>query len=117
MVINKGIVNVVGFSLKELANCDEPFEYRMVFTSENSKDVELTLIKTPISSSDRLDVFEIDEPNEIDFPLEGYYHYNIYQTTSDNLVETGILKVEGADEQAATVNTSKTKRVYVRQNS
>lgn len=117
MVITKGIVNKVGFSLKELAICDEDFEYRMVFVSENSNDIELELIKTPINASDRLDVFEIDEPNEIDFPTLGYYSYSIYQTTSNNLVETGLLRVEGPTLENTTVTASKNPRVYVRENN
>lgn len=115
MVINKGIVNVVGFSLRELSICDEPFEYKLIFTSENTKDIQLPIVKTPISSTPRLDVFELDEPNEIDFPVDGYYSYEIFQTTSGNLVETGILKVIGEEEESTRVNTIKTRRVYVKQ--
>ena len=114
VTIKKGILNKIGFSLSELSICGEPEEYRMEFISENTKDLQYSITKTPINISTRLQVFEIDEPTEIDFAVEGYYAYEIYQTTSDNLVEIGILRVEGADEVIQTITNSKNPQVYVK---
>lgn len=115
MIITKGIVNKVGFTLAELSICDEPAEYRMVFTSENSPAISYELVKTPINTGKRLQIFEIDEPTEVDFQLEGYYSYEIYQTTSNNLVETGLIMVEGPEEVIPTVTQSSNPQVYVGQ--
>lgn len=98
------MVNKVGFSLRELSICGEPFEYRMEFKSENSEAVNYSLVKTPINLSERLQIFEIDEGNEIDFELTGYYAYEIFQTTSNNLVEVGLIRVEGSEVQDQTMN-------------
>jgi len=108
------MLNKVGFTLSELSICGEPAEYRMVFVSENSKDVTYELTKIPINLSTRLQVFEIDEGTEIDFAVEGFYTYEIYQTQSDNLVEVGLLRVQGAGENLQTVTTTKNPQVYAR---
>lgn len=106
------MVNKVGFSLRELSFCGEPFEYRMEFKSENSDAINYQLIKTPINLSERLQIFEIDEGNEIDFELTGYYSYEIFQTTSNNLVEVGLLRVEKEDSEDPTMNYTKNPQVY-----
>ena len=76
--------------------------------SENSDDINYELIKTPVNLGSRLQVFEIEEGTEIDFSLEGYYNYEIYQTTSNNLVEVGLLRVqqESPTEQILTNHTN-----------
>ena len=106
------MVNKIGFTLKELSFCGEPFEYRMEFKSENSEAVSYELTKTPINLGERLQVFEIDEGNEIDFELTGYYAYEIYQTTSNNLVEVGLLRVESQEVQDPTINNAQNPQVY-----
>lgn len=110
--IQKGTLNRVGFSLSELSICGEPFEYRMEFKSENSEDINYQLIKTPLNLSNRLQMFEIDEGNEIDFELEGYYTYEIYQTASNNLVEIGLLRVVGPATQEQVMSQAINPQVY-----
>lgn len=112
VTIRKNIVNIVGFSLSELSFCDEPLVYRMVFKSENSEGVQYTLEKEPVNISNRLQVFHIEEGTEIVFELEGYYSYEIYQTESDNLVETGLLRVVGENFQEQKVTDSVNPQVY-----
>lgn len=112
VTITKGTVNKVGFSLRELSICGEPFEYRMEFKSENSEAVSYELTKTPINLSERLQIFLIDEGTEIDFELTGFYAYEIYQTTSNNLVEVGLMRVEGPELQDPTINNAKNPQVY-----
>lgn len=112
VTIKKGIVNFVGFTLSELSICGEHAEYRMEFTSENSEDVKYILTKTPINSSKRLQEFEIDEGAEVTFALEGYYSYEIYQTTSNNLVEVGLLRVFGSESTTQVVTESTNPQVY-----
>ncbi len=106
------MVNKVGFSLRELSICGEPFEYRMEFKSENSEAISYTLTKTPINLSERLQIFLIDEGVEIDFELTGYYSYEIYQTTSNNLVEVGLIRVKGKQFPEQTINNATNPQVY-----
>lgn len=105
--IRKGQLNRIGLSLRELSIATDPEEYRFDFVSENSKDVSRSVTLTPVSSTVRLQVFEIWEPvppaqkplpPSLEFPLTGYYNYEVYQTASNNLVEVGLLKVVGEDE-------------------
>jgi hypothetical protein len=108
------MLNRVGFSLSELSICGEPAQYRMVFKSENSEAVSYEITKAPVNASQRLQVFEIEEGVDVDFAAEGYYSYEIYQTQSNNLVEVGLLRVQGPIEQVQTVSTVKNPQVYVR---
>jgi len=112
MIITKGTLNRVGFSLAELAIWTDPMEFRIVLISENSPLLNYELIKTPINAGKRLQIFEIDEGVEIDFAAEGYYSYQIYQTAANNLVEVGLLRVEGVEEQLPTITSSKNPQVY-----
>jgi hypothetical protein len=114
ITIVKGLVNKVGLSLSELSICGEPTEYRMEFKSENSPDIFLSLVKSPINLSNRLQIFEIEEGQDISFDIEGYYSYEVYQTTSNNLVETGLLKVEGPSTVGQVVTTNQNVQVYVK---
>ena len=114
VTITKGILNKIGFTLSELVICEEAMEFKFVFTSENSKDVTYEITLTPLNVSERLQVFELDEPTDIDFALEGYYSYEVYQTTSNNLVETGLIRVEGASETTQQLTNTKNPQVYVK---
>ncbi len=105
-------MNKIGFSLKELSLCNEPLEYRMVFISENSDQVKYELTKQPVNLSSRLQVFEIAEGQEIDFAVDGYYSYEIYQTTSNNLVEVGLLRVYSDSDISQIITISKDPQVY-----
>lgn len=115
VTIRKDMLNRVGFSLSELSICGEPAEYRMIFTSENSEGLSYQITKTPVNASQRLQVFEIEEGVDVDFAAEGYHTYEIYQTQSNNLVEVGLLRVQGTIEQIQTVSTVKNPQVYVRE--
>ena len=106
------MLNKVGFTLSELAICEDTMEFKMVFTSEDSEAVKYELTKTPINLGPRLQIFEIDEGTEIDFAIEGYYSYEIYQTTANNLVEVGLLRVVGSDFIEQTIPTSINPQVY-----
>lgn len=114
VTIKKNMVNKVGFTLSELSICGEPAEYRMVFTSQDSEGVTYELTKTPVNTGSRLQIFEIEEGVEVDFQLEGYYSYEIYQTQSDNLVEVGLLRVARTITTPQTVSTSTNPQVYAR---
>jgi hypothetical protein len=112
ITIRKNMINRVGFSLSELSIFGEPSEYRMEFTCEDSNVIKYTLTKTPVNVSNRLQEFEIVEGVEIDFEVTGFYSYEIYQTTSDNLVEVGLLRVIGTPNEIQTVQNSKSPQVY-----
>lgn len=112
VTIKKGELNTVGFSVSELSNCGEPFEYRFELVSEDSEAITFSFVKTPINASSRLQIFEIDEPTDVAFQVEGYYSYSIYQTTSNNLVEIGLLRVVGDEETPQTVTDSTNPQVY-----
>jgi hypothetical protein len=112
VTIKKGIINKLGFTLNELIICDENMEFLFKFTSENSAQFTYEVIKSPINISQRLQIFEFDEPNDIAFEFEGYYSYEIYQTTSNNLVEVGLLRVEGDSEQMQQLTNAKNPQVY-----
>jgi hypothetical protein len=114
--IVKGTLNKLGLSVSELSNCDEPFEYRIDFVSENSEDLKYSVTKTPTNASNRLQIFEIEEGVDVTFALDGYYSYEVYQTTSDNLVEVGLLRVVSQEVAVPTIPESKNPQVYGREN-
>lgn len=114
VTIKKGILNKIGFTLSELAICEDALEFLFKFTSEDSADLVYEITLSPINASERLQVFELTEGVDIDFAVEGYYSYEIYQTTSNNLVETGLLRVEGATEEPQTITNAKNPQVYVK---
>lgn len=110
--IRKGQLNKVGLSLSELSIVGDPEEYRFELKSENSKDVTHTFTKTPVSSTSRMQLFEITEPTDVAFTLTGYYTYEIYQTTANNLVEVGLLRVVAENEEVQEYEPSGTDQVY-----
>lgn len=112
VTIKKGILNRVGFSVKELANCEDPMEFTFRFTSENSEGIVQEITMSPVNLGSRLQVFEITEGTDVIFDLEGYYSYEIRQTAQNNLVEVGLVRVEGEDENNPTFTTSKNTQVY-----
>lgn len=96
--IRKNLLNKIGLTLRELSIEGEPEEYLLNFVSENSKDVTCSIITVPVSSTNRLQVFEFTEGTDITFENTGFYSYDVYQTTSNNFVETGLVRVIGEDE-------------------
>ncbi len=110
--IRKGQINKVGLSLQELSVIGDPEEYRFELKSENSKAIAHTLTLTPDSSTARMQVFEIEEGVDVTFTSEGFYSYEIYQTTANNLVEVGLLRVVGADEVVIEYPQSGNAQVY-----
>lgn len=108
-------MNLIGLSLRELSIDGDPEEYRFEFTSENSKDVKVILTKIPSSSTNRLQVFSIPEGvgyTPVDFPITGYYSYEVYQTTGNNLVEVGLLRVIGEGEVVQEHISTANQQVY-----
>lgn len=106
------MLNKVGFTLSELSICSEPLEYELKFTSEDSEDIQYTLVRIPANLSQRLQIFEITEGVDVTFEVEGYYSYEIRQTTSGNLVEVGLLRVEGENAVEQVITTATNPQVY-----
>lgn len=73
----------------------------ITFTNEMTKSsYSLTLGSNISPARGRYDEFEIDLPNDIDLPLNGFYIYDVYEIdslTQENLgiVETGRCSVTG----------------------
>lgn len=110
--IRKNQLNKIALSLSELSISTDPQEYRFEFTSENSKDISYSLTLEPVSSTERLQVFEIEEGVDITFDKVGYYNYEVYQTTGNNLVETGLLRVIGEQQVVQQHISSANQQVY-----
>lgn len=110
--IRKDRVNRVSLSLSELSICGDPEEYRFELKSENSNDIAYTFIKEPVSSTSRLQTFEIEEGVDVTLPLGGYYSVEIYQTAANNLVEVDLLRVATEDETTQEYTDTSTSQVY-----
>lgn len=110
--IRKGQVNRVGLSLSELSIPGDPETYRFELKSENSEAITHTFIKSPILTSQRIQIFEIEEGVDVTLTLNGYYSYEIYQTTGNNLVEVGLLRVANEDDTTQKYTDSTKSQVY-----
>ena len=99
-------------TLSELSICEDVQEYRFKFTSENSNDYVEELVASPTNTSGRLQVFNIEEGVDITFPHCGYYSYEVYQTTQNNLVEVGLLRVRENVTSSPIVTFDQNVQVY-----
>jgi hypothetical protein len=115
ITVVKGQSNRLGFTLEELAIKSEPRIYVFSFVSENSPSVEVSMTREPDNAGQRLQIFEITEGDDITFPLEGFYSFEVKQSTSGNLVETGLLLVEGEETSFITASSANPV-VYEREN-
>jgi hypothetical protein len=110
--IRKGQVNRVALSLSELSILTDPDTYRFELKSENSEAIAHTFTKTPIIASERVQIFEIEEGVDVTLTLGGYYSYEIYQTTANNLVEVGLLRVATDADTTQKYTDSTKSQVY-----
>lgn len=110
--VYKDQINKIGLTLSELSVPGDPEEYRFEFTSENSKDVKYSLTLTPTSSTKRLQIFDIEEGEDVIFDLPGFYSYEVYQTAANNLVEVGLLRVIAEEETAQEYISTSKAQVY-----
>ena len=110
--ITKDQLNKIDLTLRELSILTDPEEYHFIFTSEDSKDIVVELTTEPTTSTERIQTFEITEGTDVTFDLPGYYSYEVYQTAQNNLVETGLLRVLGAEEAPIVYPESGKTQVY-----
>lgn len=94
--LQRNTLNTVVITATELMS--DPDNLLMItFTSEMDDSVtyEFVLGQNLSPARGRYDEFEIDLPNDVDLPLNGFYIYNVYEldinTPNDviGLVETG----------------------------
>lgn len=95
-IINKGQMNTVVLTLRELADPDLPELYLFRFTHEATNQSVLSQIPVA-SSNDRYDLFMILEGTDVTLPIAGDYRYEVFQVPNDTTLnpDDGIKVEEG----------------------
>lgn len=93
IVIEKGAVNTICLTLRELSDLNYPMEWVIVFTLMQSDEYTYTLDKPDIGTNSDYQEFELDEGTDITFKFLGDYSYKAYQKENNLLVEEGMMRV------------------------
>ena len=95
-----------------MSRCADADTYRFVFTFQESDNYTLETTLSPLTASKRLQLFDIAETDTFLFTFTGYYFYKIHQTTSNNVVETGLAFVYDDEVEAPAHINTQTPLVY-----
>jgi len=99
LLIRKNQTNTLVFTLNEKKTLESP-NYLLELKNDLSKGSYYCLLPSSGDTSDyqdRFNRFSVDEPDDINLPLAGYYSYSVYEQTGTTLnpslttskVETG----------------------------
>ena len=108
-------------TVTELTTISNP-EYLFEFIEEQSDESVYTILPNISVSKTRYDEFTITDGTDLDFPIDGFYTYNVYEQSSGSgnldpigltIVETGRAYVYIDDVDANEYNdTTETNIVY-----
>lgn len=95
-IINKGELNTMILTLRELIDPSLPELYLFRFTHDATNQKVLKQIPVT-SSNDRYDLFQILEGTDISLPVAGDYRYEVFQVPNDTTLDPddGIKVEEG----------------------
>jgi hypothetical protein len=82
-------------TLTELTTISNP-EYLFEFTEEQTHTSVYSILTNISLSTTRYDEFTVIDGTDLDFPIDGFYTYNVYEQAngSGNLDPTGLDRVE-----------------------
>lgn len=124
IVLQKSQVNTIAVTLTELKDEALPDFWLFVFSldqSQGDEDYTYRLQLTDTSTAtNRYNLFTLEEGVDVTFTLEGDYKYQVYQMpdgvstdeTEGVLVETGKMRLLGADEVDSIYSVSTNTSIY-----
>tara|TARA_R110001606_G_scaffold56821_2_gene137667 strand:+ start:2792 stop:3124 length:333 start_codon:yes stop_codon:yes gene_type:complete len=94
-------------TLTELTTISNP-EYLFEFTEEQSSESVYAILTNESLSTTRYDEFTVIDGTDLDFPIDGFYTYNVYEQAngSGNLDPTGLNRVETGRSHVYVIDTA-----------
>lgn len=96
-------------TVTELTTITNP-EYLFEFTEEQSHTSVYAILTNTSISTTRYDEFTVIDGTDLNFPIDGFYTYNVYEQAngSGNVDPTGLTKVETGRAHVYVVDTPPT---------